>query len=153
MSVNFTLNFDSTNLKCVNFNYHIRQHFWGTQFSRIAISKPFAENIFPVQKFQVYSILKFPDLNFRRLLRIRKNNENYEPRIFGRMRWFNYTFREVFYVSDTIVRENCQSEPVSNTNNTSLSSALVSMMKQMMCWMTWAPLLNHWCVVKKSPVL
>ena len=49
--------------------YHIRPNFRGAQFSRIAISKHFAETIFADQEFRVYSILKFRELNFRRLLK------------------------------------------------------------------------------------
>ena len=38
-------------------------------------------------KFRVYSILKFRELNFRGLLGIRENRENYAPRKFGRIRY------------------------------------------------------------------
>ena len=42
-----------------------------------------------------------------------------------------------------VVEKDRQSEPVSCTSNASSSSALVSMMKQVMCGTTWATLLNH----------
>ena len=43
-------------------------NFRGAQFSRIAISKHFAETIFAEQAFRVYGIVKFRKLNFRGLL-------------------------------------------------------------------------------------
>ena len=58
--------------------YCIRLNFRGAQFSRIAISKHFAETIFAnqeFQKFRVYGILKFCELNFRELLGIHENCE------------------------------------------------------------------------------
>ena len=48
--------------------YRIRPNFRGAQFSRIGISKQFAETIFVDQEFRVYGILKFRELNFRGLL-------------------------------------------------------------------------------------
>ena len=76
--------------KKLNTQYCIRPKFRGTQFSRIAISKHFTETIFTNQKFQefrVYGILKFRELNFRGLLGIHENRENYAPRKFGLIRY------------------------------------------------------------------
>ena len=50
-------------------DYRIHPNFRGAQFSRIAISKHFAETIFTDQAFRVYGILKFCQLNFRELLK------------------------------------------------------------------------------------
>ena len=44
--------------------YRIRPNFRGPQFSRIALSKHFAETIFTDQEFRVYGILKFTSLIF-----------------------------------------------------------------------------------------
>ena len=49
--------------------HRIRPNFWGAQFSRIAISKHFAETVFVDQEFRVYGIQKFRELNFRGLLK------------------------------------------------------------------------------------
>ena len=48
--------------------YRIRPGFRSAQFSRIALSKHFAETLFADQEFRVYGILKFRELNFRELL-------------------------------------------------------------------------------------
>ena len=48
--------------------FTVRPSFQGTQFSRIAISKHFAETTFADQEFRVYRILKFHVPDFRGLL-------------------------------------------------------------------------------------
>ena len=48
-------------------------------------SKHFAKTIFADHEFRVYGILKFRELNFRGLVGIRENRENYAPRKFGRI--------------------------------------------------------------------
>ena len=63
--------------------YHIGQIFRGSQFSRIAISKHFAETVFADQELRVYGLLKFHELNFRGLLGIRGNHGNYALQKFG----------------------------------------------------------------------
>ena len=52
--------------------YRIRPNFRGAQFSRVALSKHFAETIFADEEFRIYSILKFRELNFRGLLKSAK---------------------------------------------------------------------------------
>ena len=65
--------------------YHIRPNFRGTQFLRIAIFKHFAETFFTDQEIKldtsivIVGILKFCKQNFRGLLGIHKNRENYVP--------------------------------------------------------------------------
>ena len=54
--------------------YRICPNFRDTQFSRIVLSKQFAETIFADQEFRVYGIINFASLKFRELKITQREN-------------------------------------------------------------------------------